>query len=282
MPHFSLSPFESVADGVYRAVAEPAAVNIGLVVGTTEALVVDTGSSPEQGAEILRAAEQTAGVPVRAVAVTHWHYDHLFGLAAFVGLDAYGHETVPSWLDRAECREAARQLGVEPGTLVAPTKTFSLAVTRDLGGRRVELVHFGRGHTDGDVVVIVPEAGVIFAGDLLEEGRAPDFGPDCHLKEWPSAIDGVLGLLGEDTIVVPGHGAPVERVFAFNQRAQISALYGQVEYLVAKGVRRETAYEAGEWPFDEATVRAVLPLAYAQLASEGKMPRTMLPLAQGR
>lgn len=279
MSAFSLSEFAAVAEGIYCAVAEPDGVNIGLVVGADEALVIDTGSSPEQGAEIRRAAERVAQRPVGAAVVTHWHYDHLFGLAAFTDVDTYGHETVAAWLNRPECHQAAHTLAVNPATLVAPSRTFSLAATRDLGGRRVELVHFGRGHTDGDVVVIVPESGVIFAGDLLEQGRAPAFGTDSHLKEWPSAIDGILGLLAEDTIVVPGHGELVDRIFAFTQRAEISALYGQAEHLVTRGVRQESAWEAGEWPFDEATIRGVLPLAYAQLAVEGKVPRTTLPLA---
>ena len=109
--------------------------------------------------------------------------------------------------------------------------------------------------------------------------RPPSFGDDCHLKEWPSAVDGILGLVTEHTVIVPGHGRPMDRLAGFTQRAEISGLYGQVEYLVGRGVKLTEAYEAGEWPFDEATVRAVLPLAYAQLAAEGKVPRPQLPLA---
>lgn len=274
-----MSDFVPVAPRVWRAVAEPAAVTIGLVAGDREALVVDTGSTPEQGAQIRRAAERVAGVPVGAVVVTHWHYDHLFGLAAFSDVDSYAHETVPAWLSRPECAHAAADLGVDPTTLVAPSRTFSLAVTRDLGGRRVEAVHFGRGHTDGDVVVIVPDADVVFTGDLLETAGPPDIGPDCHLREWPSAVDGILGLLGEHTVVVPGHGAPVDRIHAFQQRAEIAGFYGQAEHLVSRGVRVEDAYAAGEWPFDEATVRAALPVAYEQLARHGKTPGRILPLA---
>ncbi len=279
MVHFSLGDFEPVADGVFVAVAEPAGVNIGLVVGPAGSLVVDTGSSPAQGAEIRARAEAFAGVPVVAVLVTHWHYDHLFGLAAFTDVPSFGHDSLQAWLDRPECREAAAGLGVEITDLAPPSGTFSLARVIDAGGRRVEAVHFGRGHTDGDVVAIVPDAGLIFTGDLLEGDGPPDFGDDCHLREWPSAVDGVLGLVAEDTVLVPGHGAPMDRMAAFTQRAEISGLYGQVEHLVGRGVRLESAYEAGEWPFDEATVRQVLPLAYAQLAAAGVVPRTQLPLA---
>lgn len=276
---FSVGEFTPVADGVFVAVAEPAGVNIGVVAGPSGCLVVDTGSSPEQGAEIRERAEQAAGVPVVSVLATHWHYDHLFGLAAFTDVPSYAHETVPAWLGRTECRDAASGLGVEPAALTAPTQTFSLARVIDVGGRRVEAVHFGRGHTDGDVVAIVPDAGVIFTGDLLESAGPPAFGDDCHLKDWPSAVDGILGLVAEDTVLVPGHGRPMDRLAAFTQRAEISGLYGQVEYLVGRGVKLADAYETGEWPFDEEVVRAVLPLAYAQLAAEGKLPRTQLPLA---
>jgi glyoxylase-like metal-dependent hydrolase (beta-lactamase superfamily II) len=279
MTSFSLGEFQRVAEQVYVAVAEPAAVNIGLVVGPTGCLVIDTGSSPAQGAAVRAAAERFAGVPVVAVLVTHWHFDHFFGLAGFAGLPAYAHESVSDRLSLPECREAADALGVDVATLAAPTETFSLARVVDAGGRRVEVVHFGRGHTDGDVVAIVGDVGVIFTGDLLESAGAPDFGPDCHLREWPSAVDGILGLVGEHTILVPGHGQPMARIAAFQQRAEISGLYGQVEYLIGRGVRLPEAYEEGEWPFDEDVVRKVLPLAYAQLAAAGIVPRTQLPLA---
>lgn len=279
MMQFSVGEFAPVAEGTYVAVAEPAGVNIGLVVGASGCLVIDTGSSPEQGAEIRRAAEKLAGVPVVGVLATHWHYDHLFGLAAFTDVPSYAHETVAAWLERPECREAAAGLGVEVAALTAPTETFSLAKVLDVGGRRVEVVHFGRGHTDGDIVVIVPDASLIFTGDLLESAGPPAFGDDCHLREWPSAVDGVLGLVAEETVLIPGHGGPMDRLAAFTQRAEISGLYGQAEYLVSQGVRLDDAYEAGEWPFDEPTVRGVLPLLYAQLATEGKIPRTQLPLA---
>ena len=103
-------------------------------------------------------------------------------------------------------------------------------------------------------------------------------GADCYLKEWPAALDGVLGLVSEDTVLVPGHGEPVDRVFAFTQRAEISAVYGQVEHLIGQGVKLEDALAAGDWPYDDETITAVLPTAYAQLAAEGKVPRTQLRL----
>ena len=275
---FSLTPFEELRPGIWRAVAQPAGVNIGLIAGSTGALVVDTGSSPAQGAEIRAAAEVAAGVPPVGAVVTHSHFDHYYGLAAFDDLVTYGHETLIDALEAESVATEVAELGFARDDLQPPNRPMALARMVDLGGRYAEIVHFGRGHTAGDLVVIVPDADVIFTGDLLEQSAPPAMGADCFLKEWPTALDGVLGLVSEHTLLVPGHGAPVDRVFAFTQRAEISAVYGQVEYLIGRGTRAEDALTAGDWPFDDATIAAVLPIAYAQLAAEGKVPRLHLPL----
>lgn len=282
MTQFSLGEFRPVAEQVFVAVAEPASVNIGLVVGPTGSLVIDTGSSPEQGAAIRSAAQSFAAVPVVAVLATHWHYDHFFGLAGFDGVPSYAHESVSTQLSRPEAIAAATELGIAVEDLAQAEVQFSLAKVIDVGNRRVEALHFGPGHTDGDLVVFVPDAQVIFAGDLLESAGAPDFGTDCRLKDWPSALDGILGLVAEETVIVPGHGPVMDRLAAFQQRAEISALFGQVEHLIGRGIKQNEAFEAGEWPFDEATVRSALPIAYAELAAAGIVPRRQLPLLGGR
>ncbi|MFT3970036.1 MAG: MBL fold metallo-hydrolase [Micropruina sp.] len=276
---FSLTPFQELRPGIWRAVAEPAGVNIGLIVGSTGALVVDTGSSPAQGAEVRAAAEIVAdGVPLVGAVVTHAHFDHYYGLAAFDDLTTYGHETLIAALDAPTGADEAARLGFSQDRLRPPNKPLALARMVNLGDRHVEIVHFGRGHTAGDLVVIVPDVQLIFTGDLLEQSAPPAMGPDCFLKDWPAAVDGILGLVAEDTLLVPGHGDPVNRVFAFTQRAEISAVYGQVEHLIGQGVKVEDALAAGEWPYDDDTIAAVLPVAYAQLAAEGKRPRTQLKL----
>jgi glyoxylase-like metal-dependent hydrolase (beta-lactamase superfamily II) len=104
---------------------------------------------------------------------------------------------------------------------VAPTDVFTDRVSLDLGGRRVELVHPGLGHTDHDVVVHVPDAGVLFAGDLVEQGQPLSIGPDSTLARWPATLDAVLAL-GPRTIV-PGHGEPVDPAFVRAQRDELSA-----------------------------------------------------------
>ncbi len=232
----ALGPFLPVADGVWRAIAEPESVTIGLVAGRTGALVIDTGSSATQGAAIRRAAEDVSGVPVVAVAITHAHDDHVGGLAAFEDIPSYGHSDVPGL-----------------------TEPFSLARAIDLGGRRAEMAYFGPAHTPGDIVVVVPDADVVFAGDMVETAGPPSFEPDSSLDGWPVALDGVLGLLRDHTIVLPGHGEPMERATAFEQRGRIAALVPTARWLASQGVSQADALTATEWPFPDDVIAPLLP-----------------------
>jgi glyoxylase-like metal-dependent hydrolase (beta-lactamase superfamily II) len=87
----------------------------------------------------------------------------------------------------------------------------------------VEIAHIGRGHTDGDLVVVVPDADVLFVGDLIESAGPPSFGSDSVPDEWPATVDGVIGLMTAATLAIPGHGEPVDREFVFQQRGRIAA-----------------------------------------------------------
>lgn len=270
--------FTLVADRVWTTGWAAAGANVTVIAGEDSAVIVDTGGSPAEGAALRRAAEAVAGVPLKAVALTHAHWDHSFGLAAFADLATYAHASVAADLCGDENLAAAARLGIEVADLGRPQQTFNLAKVIDLGDRTAELVHFGPGHSSGDVVAIVPSADVVVAGDLLEESGPPSFGSDCHLKDWPNAIDGMLGLITDDTVVVPGHGNPVGRMFCFEQRARISAVWGQIEHLIARGVREADALDQGEWTYEPSVLVDVISRVYAEFAAAGVIPRTRLPL----
>lgn len=290
---FSLAPFERVTERVFVAVAQPASVNIGLVVGDDHVLLIDTGSSPDQGREIAAAAAQLAGRPVDRVVITHGHYDHFFGLAGVDAEVSIGHSSLTDVLSDPDVSSLTGQLGFDRSELVAVNTAINVVKALDLGGTRAEVVHFGKGHTGGDLVVILPDDQVIFTGDLLEVGADPCFTDESTVETWPAALDGAVGSATERTVFVPGHGARVGREEVFMARADISTIYGQAEQLVARGVRLEQALEAldapvdpdgaphpgaseWEWPFTPATIKQALPLAYAELAGHGQSPRTQL------
>lgn len=269
---FSLSDFVPVdgRDRVYTALAQPDAVNIGLVVGSTGALVIDTGSSAEQGRAIREAAQAVAGdVPLTHVVVTHAHRDHLFGLAAFADLETVAHRKLADLL-------AADAPPVEVPT---PTRTFGLATTIDLGDCHAEVVHFGPGHTDHDAVVIVPARRVVFAGDLLESAQPPVVGEDTHPAQWPKTLDGTLGTLRSGDVVVPGHGELMSREDAFMQRAEIAWHNGKAEELYDSHKNPTGAWsEDGQWPWPQQPTEAFLAVAMARLAASGRPRKRQLPL----
>ena len=219
----ALGAWREVRSGVYVAVAEPETVNLGLIVGSQRALLVDTGSSPSHGRMIRASLSAVCDRPLAAVVVTHWHYDHAFGLGAFNDLPKIAHDSVQRRLSSAESAADAMRLDVDPRELALPDREIAVATAIDLGDRRVEIAHLGRGHTDGDLVVVVPDADLLFAGDLLESAAPPSFGPDSVPDEWPATLDAVIGLMTATTLAVPGHGEPVDREFVFEQRGWIAA-----------------------------------------------------------
>lgn len=269
---------------VFLAVAQPASVNIGLVVGNEGCLVVDTGSSPAQGRAIRAAVAEVTDLPIAGVVVTHAHFDHFFGLAGFDGVESYGHESLRDRLTDAGLADVTAGLGFDAAELVAPSRQLVVAAAIDLGGVRVEIAHLGRGHTEGDLIVTVSTGTapvVVFAGDLVETAGSPWFGTDARPFEWPGTLDGVLGLLGPTTLLVPGHGEVVTRDPVFAQRGEIGAVAGEIQRLMESGIVLADAAEEGRWPFPAGNIADCLPPTYAMLASRGvRQTRSTLPLVE--
>ena len=253
-PTFALGPWEELTPSVWRAVAEPDAVNLVLVAGTERALLVDTGSSPAQGRAVRAAVAAVTDVPLAVVVVTHAHHDHAFGLPAFDDLVTVGHEDVP---------------GVN--------RPIVLAAAFDLGGRRAEVAHLGRGHTGGDLVVVLPEADLVVVGDLVESAAPPSLGPDSFLQEWPVTVDGVIGLMTGATRAVPGHGDPVDRPYVYEQRGRLAAIATEVRRLAESGVGAADGVDQGSWAYPVETLAPGLEAAFAQLGPI--TARRTLPLA---
>lgn len=205
-------------------------LTVGLVVGAERALVVDTRGDRSQGAELASAVRRVTALPTIAV-YTHAHFDHCFGTSAFPAGPVYAHpgcaralaETAAAqraeWTAYYRERDDPDTAAELAATVVLPPTDLVENATLDLGGRLVVLEHPGPGHTDHDLVVHLPDAGVLFAGDLVEQGAPPDF-TDAHPLHWPEA----LAALPAADVVVPGHGNPVDPRFVSTQRAELATL----------------------------------------------------------
>ncbi|MEW2154484.1 MBL fold metallo-hydrolase [Streptomyces sp. NPDC007189] len=229
--------WERLAAGVGRCRLPGWDCTAGLVLGAGTALMVDAGSSLSEGARLRSRAEQLAGGRVTHLALTHPHFDHVFGASAFAGAEVYGAVGLDAVLARE--REALRLDAVRNGlavadadeavdALVPPGHLVSGEWTLDLGGgRQVLLANVGPGHTGHDLAVLVPgEREVVFCGDLVEESGEPQAGPDAVPSRWPDALDRLLALGGEDALYVPGHGAVVDAGFVRRQRDELAARFG--------------------------------------------------------
>lgn len=220
-----------VADGVLARRHRELDQTLGLVVGGERCLVVDTGIDDLHGARWAAAIREVTPVPW-TVLITHSHWDHFFGTAAFAPCPVWAHPRCREQIvehaeeNQADGLDHYRKAGnqerfdrLAAATMVPPTDAVTTSVELDLGGRMVTLLHPGRAHTAGDVVAHVPDAGVLFAGDLVEQGAPPHIGPDAYPLEWASAMDTLLALSPE--VVVPGHGEPVDRAFVAGQREEL-------------------------------------------------------------
>jgi glyoxylase-like metal-dependent hydrolase (beta-lactamase superfamily II) len=193
--------------------------NIGIIGGQHSVLVVETGMGPRNAETVLKFAADYAKGRKLYLTTTHFHPEHAFGAQVFAGAATFlinrdQAEDLrvkgPNYLDmfKGLGEPIARQLeGVE---LAQPDTVYDHAYDLDLGGRVVQLRATGRAHSKGDQVVKVPDADIVFTGDLVEAGQFaifpwfPPYDTDVSGTRWLT----VMQRLAAETprVVVPGHG----------------------------------------------------------------------------
>ncbi|MGI8306177.1 MBL fold metallo-hydrolase [Saccharopolyspora hattusasensis] len=246
-----------VADGVLVRRYDELDLSVGLVVGSARCLVIDTGGDAGQGAELAAAVREVTPLPW-SVVLTHAHFDHSFGTEAFTPCPVWAHDRCRTRLvaagegQREKWARHYRERGeheiadrINAVRIALPDNLVDDRAVLDLGGRDVALLHFGPAHTDHDLVVHVPDAGVVFAGDLVEHGAPPQFG-DAYPQEWPAALDAILAL--NAPIVLPGHGEPVDREFVRRQRAELAAVAELCRAVAAGTLTAEQAVARSPFP----------------------------------
>jgi len=204
--------FDELALGVFALTAE-GDPNSGVVIGDDSVLVIDARATPAMAGELVTRVRKVTEKPIRHVLLTHYHAVRVLGVAGYeervnvIASDATygmiverGQQDMDSEIQRFPRLFRAKE--TIPG-LTWPNLVFHERMTVWLGGREVQIVHAGRGHTRGDTIAWLPKEKVLFAGDLVEFGATPYCG-DAHFSDWPGTLDR-LAAYGPQALV-PGRG----------------------------------------------------------------------------
>jgi len=251
-----------VADDVYAfigATDEPSPANggftgnAGFIVARDGVVVIDTGASLRHGRAMLAAIRRISGKPIVLVVNTNAVQEFLFGNAAFasIGAPLLTHRRSAQLMHErcAHCLENLRLLlGEEAmrGTrLVVPGRLVDGSLILNVGGRELELLHFGWGATPGDLVVLDRRSGVVFAGGLVSIGRVPET-RDGKIDGWIAALDALARLPARR--VVPGHGPVSDLAQALRTRDYLLDLDSLARRLYEQRLSLLEALDRSELP----------------------------------
>jgi glyoxylase-like metal-dependent hydrolase (beta-lactamase superfamily II) len=246
--------FTEIGAGLWAFTAE-GDPNTGVIIGDDCVMIADAQATPRLAAKVIEKVRGVTDKPIKYVTLSHYH------AVRVLGASAYGaSEIVMSDKARAMVAERGKEdwdsefqrfprlfQGHEsiPG-LTWPTLTFSERLTLYLGRRRIDLMHLGRAHTAGDIVAYVPDAHVMFTGDIVEY-RSACYCGDAHFLDWPVTLEAVHAW--DVDAIAPGRGdaligrAKVEEALDLTQDFVIST-YRSVSKVAAKGGSLKDAFAA--------------------------------------
>jgi glyoxylase-like metal-dependent hydrolase (beta-lactamase superfamily II) len=268
-----------VADGVYAAIAKPgglASGNAGFVIGDDGVLIFDTFFTPVALEELIGEIQSLTKLPIKYAVNSHYHLDHTGGnqVLAARGVPIIAHDNVLLWQTTKNKRflpaaadlekrkaDATKQLADTPEdqkdkraplertlrrldammaiTLTNPTKTFKSGTMEIKLGKRKVILATLPGHTGGDVFAFVPDAGVVFTGDLGWSRTLPNL-VDATVNDWIPTLDQMLKQY-PTAKYVPGHGNVAEAADIKDFRDYLDDLRARVKEGIAKGLTVDQA-----------------------------------------
>ncbi len=237
--------FKEIGPDLYAFTAQ-GDPNTGVIVGDDGCIVFDAQATPAMAKDVIARVEAVTDKPIKYVVLSHYHAVRVLGASAY---NAQG--VVASLETRRLIGERGKQdwdseygrfprlfqdAESIPG-LTWPNMAFESEMSLWLGKREVRLMHLGAGHTSGDIVAWVPDAEVMFTGDLIEYHSACYCG-DAHLREWPSTLDEIKSF--DARAVAPGRGDALVGAQTVGEaiamtRDFVTSLYGTAELSVARG-----------------------------------------------
>lgn len=275
-----------VADGIYAAIAKPgglASGNAGFVIGDEAVLIFDTFLTPAAIEELIGAIETQTKLPIKYAVNSHYHLDHTGGNQVFLarGVPIIAHDNVAKWQTTKNRRflpateelqkrraDAAKQLSetstdqTEKRTqlerqirrldamlaikLTNPTVTFGSGVLHLYLGKREVVLFTLPGHTGGDVLAYVPDANVVFTGDLGWSTTLPNL-IDATVNDWIPTLDKILNQYPSAKFI-PGHGNVAEAREIKDFRDYLDDLRTRVKQGIASGLTLDQAKQQLKLP----------------------------------
>jgi cyclase len=268
-----------VADGVYAAIAKPgglASGNAGFVVGDGGVLMVDTFFTPTAVEELIGTIQSETQQPIKYALNTHYHLDHTGGnqVLAARGVPIIAHDNVAIWQTTKNRRflplpeelqkrrnDASKQLSETPTDqtekrvqlerqlrrldamltikLTNPSVTFGSGTLHLYLGKREVILFTLPGHTGGDVMAYVPDANVVFTGDMGWRKTLPNL-VDASVSDWITSLDKILSQYPTARFV-PGHGDVADASELREFRDYLDDLRTRVRKAIADGLTIEQA-----------------------------------------
>jgi glyoxylase-like metal-dependent hydrolase (beta-lactamase superfamily II) len=237
--------------------------NAGFVVTSDGVVVFDALGTPSLGWALLQEIRKVTDKKIRYVVASHYHADHIYGLQAFRDhTDALivAQERAGEYKDNEETADekASQRLDQRRGALfpwvdgntrvVPPDITFRERMTITLGDRRLTLVYAGPAHSSSDMMMMVEPDGVLFAGDIVQNGRIPFMNSDdVSTTQWLNALGEVEKF--DPKFIIPGHGrtsTEAKQAIAFT-RDYIQYLRNTMIKAVQNWTDFDAAYDQADW-----------------------------------
>lgn len=278
---------QKIGDRVWAAIvndAGKAGGNAGFVAGDDGVVVIDTFQDPEPAADLLAAIRKITNLPIRFVVNTHYHLDHVNGNDVFAAAGAViiAQSNARGWIRTENIKMIDPPVTPEKKarvqSIALPNLVYDSSVDLYLGSRRVN-VRYYPGHTGGDSVVWIPDAHVVFCGDLLWKDHIPNL-IDASTPAWIKTLDAMEAGYGASTWV-PGHGgiAKSEDLAAFKKylvdlRAAVRAeqAKGKSGDAVVQAILPSLKSKYGKWGFFDELAAANISDTAQELAGTKKLP----------
>jgi len=186
--------------------------NTGVIIGDDSVMIVDAQATPRLAGKVIEKVRSVTDKPIKYVVLTHYHAVRVLGASAYRASEVIMSETARAQVVERGQEDWDSEFGRFPRLfqghesipgLTWPTLTFADRATFYLGRRRVDLRFLGRAHTAGDIVAFVPDANVMFTGDIVEYHSACYCG-DAHFVDWPATLEAIRSLAPD--AIAPGRG----------------------------------------------------------------------------